>query len=105
MVCAAVDIFPKGGRALSFETPDDVVGLFDSARQRAFILQAWIKGGEDRLTFLSRLARHRCAEENEGREEAQKLVSVTIHYLENQTKSHFQEETRLHPVGEVACDR
>ena len=54
--------------------------------------------------FLSRLARHRCAEENAGRGDEKKITAVIIHYLENQTKSHFQEETTLHRVGEVACD-
>lgn len=97
----AEDIFPYPPRPLSFETPADVVGLFDSARQRAFILQAWIMGGEDRAMFLSRLARHRCAEVNEGRDD--RIASVKIHYLENQTKSNFEEEVRLHHIADVAC--
>lgn len=96
------DIFPYPPRALSFETPDDVLGLFDSARQRAFLLQAWIMGGEDRMMFMSRLARHRCIEVNEGRTD--KVITVKIHYLENQTKSNFQEEVRLHHIADVACD-
>lgn len=97
----AMDIFTYPPRPLSFETPTDVVGLFYSARQRAFALQSWLRGGEDRVMFLSRLARHRCAEVNENAAAA--ITNVKIHYLENQTKSAFQEEVRIHTVAEVAC--
>ncbi len=96
------DIFPYPPRDLSFDTPDDVLGLFDSARQRAFLLQAWIMGGDDRMKFMSRLARHRCAEVNDGGG-SDHITSVKIHYLENETKSNFQEEVRLHHITDVVC--
>lgn len=98
-----LDIFPDPPRALSFDTPGDVVGLFDSARQRAFVLQAWIMGGDDRMMYMSRFARHRCAVVNQDGGYG-KITFIKIHYLENQTKSNFQEEVRLHPVADVACD-
>ena len=97
------DIFTYPPRALSFETPDDVVGLFDGARQRAFLLQSWIMGGEDRVMYFSRYARLRCAEVNSARGDAEKISAVKIHYIQNQTKSNFQEEVRRFDLAEVDC--
>lgn len=100
---AAEDIFTYPPRALSFDTPVDVVGLFDSARQRAFLLQAWLMGGDDRTMYFARYARLRCAEANAGRAQNEKIAAIRIHYIENQTKSHFQEEVTRHDLGQVAC--
>ena len=97
------DIFPYSPRPLSFETPDDAVGLFDSTRQRAFLLKSWIMGGDDRIMFFSRLALHRCAEVNRDRDYEGKITSVKIHFVQNQTKSNFQENIRVHTVVEVIC--
>ena len=97
------DIFTYPPRALSFDTPDDVVGLFDGARQRAFLLQSWIMGGEDRVMYFSRYARLRCAEVNAARSDAEKISAVKIHYIQNQTKSNFQEEVRRFDLAEVDC--
>ena len=97
------DIFTYPPRELSFETPDDVVGLFDSARQRAFVLKSWLMGGEDRNMFFTRLVKIRCQEVNDGRSANERVLSVVVHYIENQTKSHFEEEVRQYEVTRVLC--
>ena len=101
---AAEDIFTDPPRALSFDTPEDVVGLFDSARQRAFLLQAWLMEDADRALFFARYARLRCVEANEGRAADAKISAIHIHYIENQTKSNFEEAVTRHDLGQVACD-
>lgn len=98
------NIFPSPPQPLSFETPDDVVGLFGGARQRAFVLQSWMRGGEDRLMYLTRYARYRCDAVNASRTGDDRITTVTIHFLQNETKPNYQEETRLHRVGDLACD-
>ena len=100
---AVEDIFTSPPRALSFETPDDVVGLFDSARQRAFLLQAWLMEDQDRATFFTRYARLRCAEVNADRAAGARITALRLHYIQNKTKSNYQEEVTRHDLGRVDC--
>ena len=97
------DIFREPPTPVSFEPPEDILGLFESSRWRAFLVRVWVMDEPDRSAYFTRFARRRCADLNTNRFGGDVLEHVTVHFVENETLGGFQDKSRFCEVTQTTC--
>ena len=97
------DAFRQDGTPVSFDTPDDVLGLFPSHRWRAFLLRASGEAEAVRETLYLRWARRVCREKNEGRVGGDRIERIEIKFLKNTTLGGYEEVIETLDFGALTC--
>lgn len=99
----AEDAWREDGAAVSFETPDDVVGLFPTTRWRAYVIRAAYSPPEARDAYFRRLMLHVCREKNEDRPPERRIGRIEAKFVQNQSMSNFREKVTVLDFGAVDC--
>ncbi|MEM7269337.1 MAG: HTTM domain-containing protein [Pseudomonadota bacterium] len=90
------------GEALSLETPIDVVGRYETHRQRAILFRGWAGEEDLRDLIYGRFVDRACNRWNADNPD-RKALEVTARFIESRTKANYEDEKTVRTFFTRPC--